>query len=149
MIDCRLARIVSTGTPCQASLIPSSRTKISIGRSRCRGRRCSPSSVVLPLALALVTRKWELIGRSLSSNSIGQASRGLIARPADKLSPNTRIVFICEESVERAQPIWQHNKESSIAAPLRHCFSPFRILLFYAHSIPTFSDIVNPENVLL
>src|SRR5205085_4708759 len=98
-------------------------------RWRCRGRRCSPSSVVPPLALALVTRKWKLIGRSLSSNNIGQASRGLIPRPADKLSPNTSIVFICGGSVGRAQPIWQHHKESSIAAPLSHCFGRFRILL--------------------
>src|SRR5438270_8122943 len=129
MIDCRLVRICSTGTPCHASLIPSSRTKISIGRRRCGERRFSPSAVVLPLALALVTRKWELTGRSLSSNSIGQASRGLIPRPADKESPNTSIDFICEGSVGRAQPIWQHHKESTIAAPLSHCFGRFRILL--------------------
>src|SRR5438477_1201013 len=129
MIDCRLVRVVSMGTPRQASLMPSSRTKISIGRSRCGGRRRSPPSVVLPLALALITRKWELMGRSFSSNSIGQASRGLIPRPADKLSPNTSMVFICDGSVGRAEPVWQHNKESSIAAPIRHCFGRFRILL--------------------
>src|SRR5439155_551310 len=51
--------------PLKASLIPSSRIKISMGCSRCGGRRRSPPSVLPPLALALITRRFGPIGRNV------------------------------------------------------------------------------------
>src|SRR5690242_4547295 len=123
MIDCKFAYVCSTGMPWKASLTPSSRTKISTGCSRWVGRRRSPSSVVLALALALITRKFGPIGRNFSTSSIGQAWGGLMARFSDRLSPNTKMVFICDGSVARAQPGSAQNSENSSAATtlLRHC----------------------------
>src|SRR5207248_7298230 len=123
MIDCKFALVCSRGMPLKASLIPSSRTKILIECSRCGGRRRNPPSVVLPLALALITRKFGPIGRNFSTSSIGQAWGGLMARPSDRLSPNTKMVFICDGSVARAQPGRAQNSENSTATTtlLRHC----------------------------
>src|SRR5207248_7714354 len=117
--------------PWKASLTPSSRTKISMGCWRCGGRRRNPPSVVPPLALALVTRKFGPSGRNFSTSSIGQASRGLRARPSDKLSPKTKMVFICDGSAAGAPPTCPQKNENKTAATtlLRHCFGRFRILL--------------------
>src|SRR5205814_724141 len=60
--------------PLKASLTPSSRIKISMECSRCGGSRRSPPSVVLPLALALITRKFGAIGcnvlRAMSQSDV-------------------------------------------------------------------------------
>jgi glyceraldehyde 3-phosphate dehydrogenase len=60
------------------------------------------------------------------------------------------MVFICDGSAAGAQPTCPQKKENKSAAttPLRHCLGRFRILLFCAHSIPTFSEIAEPENIL-
>src|SRR4029077_15206989 len=73
--------------------------------------------------------KFGPIGRNFSTSSIGQAWRGLMASPSDRLSPNTKMVFICDGSVARAQPGFAQNSENSSAATtlLRHCLQRFRI----------------------
>jgi hypothetical protein len=84
---------------------------------------------VLPQALALITQKFGPIGRNFSTSSIGQAWRGLMATPSDRLSPNTKMVFICDGSGARAQPDRAQNSENSTATTtlLRHCLGRFRI----------------------
>src|SRR5438477_645082 len=151
IIDCKFARVCSTGMPLKASLIPSSRTKISMGWSRCGGRRRSPPAVVLPLALALMTRKFGPIGRNFSTSSIGQAWRGLMARPSDRLSPNTKMVFICDASVAGAQSTWPQKQENktAVSAPIRHCLVRFRILLSALTRFRHSRKIAEPANILL
>src|SRR6202008_5201055 len=61
---------------------------------KCGGKRSKPPSVVPPEALALVTEKFRPAARSFFASKAGYASLRLSMKPSDKLSPNTRMVFV-------------------------------------------------------
>src|SRR5437764_4685619 len=102
--------------------------KMSILGLRCAGKRCNPPAVVPPLWLAFVISKFvRAAARSFSANNAGYACLELKPKPADKLSPRTRIRFTAEESRGAAglDGAARPNEMPARSVAVPDCFSDF------------------------
>src|SRR5262249_16950033 len=115
-----------------ASLTPSSRTKMSTLCLRCPGNRCNPPAVVPPLWLAFVISKLVRPAfRNFSARSDGYACFELNPKPADKLSPRTRIRFTAEEllGVAKADATVKTSEKPMRRIAVRDCRSDLPIYI--------------------